>query len=496
MDKKYIAIDLKSFYASVECMERGLDPLSTNLVVADPDRTNKTICLAVTPSLKAYGLSGRSRLFEVVKTVKEANLIRLGKTPNRTFTGKSYDDNELKRDKSLEIDYVIAPPQMAKYVKKSTDIYSIYLDFFAPEDMHVYSIDEVFIDATGYLQTYGLSATELARVVIHSVSNATGITSVAGVGSNLYLAKIAMDIMAKKAKPDENGFRVAFLDEMSYKKQLWEHTPLTDFWRIGSGYKKKLERCGLFTMGDIARCSLGGNDDYYNEELLYSLFGVNAELLIDHAWGYEPCGIADVKSYKSETNSISSGQVLKVPYDYEGTRLVVHEMAELLVLDMVEKGLATNRIVLTVGYDIQNIEDGYDGEIKIDNYGRKIPKHAHGTCSLGYYTSSAKTIIAETLSLYDRIINPKLWTRRITLVAGDVLPEDKVVNAEEYEQIDLFSVQEKKQDEKELQREKSRQLAVLEIQKKYGKNAIVKGMSLQEEGTARERNSTIGGHKA
>ncbi len=497
MEKSYIAIDLKSFYASVECLELGLDPMTTNLVVADASRTTKTICLAVTPPLKSYGISGRARLFEVVQKVKEANAKRLLNTPKGAFDGKSSNDDELKSNPELELDYIIAPPKMAHYIKKSTEIYQVYLKYVAPEDMHVYSIDEVFIDATSYLKTYKMNAKELASTIIQDVLNVTGVTATAGVGTNLYLCKIAMDIMAKHTPADENGVRVAYLDEMLYKKQLWDHKPLTDFWRIGKGYVKRLEAQGMHTMGDVARCSLGKESDYYNEALLYKMFGINAELLIDHAWGYEPCTIADVKSYKSETNSISSGQVLNEPYDYEKTKLVVREMAELMVLDLVKKKLVTDQIVLTVGYDIQNVSDGFKGETTSDPYGRKIPKHAHGTQNLGRKTSSTKLIVNATMELYERIMNPKLLARRITIVAGRVVDEGEAKEETVYEQMDLFAEVEKREaDEKALEREKKRQHAILEIQKKYGKNAILKGMNLEEGATAKDRNRTIGGHKA
>ncbi len=497
MDKIYIAIDLKSFYASVECMERQLDPMTTNLVVADSSRTEKTICLAVTPTLKAYGLSGRSRLFEVVQRIKEANNKRMRAGKN-TLIGSSVDDNELKNDPNLLIDYIIARPQMAKYIEISTQIYEVYLKYIAPEDMHVYSIDEVFIDATNYLFTYKTDAIGLAKTIIADVYETTGITSVAGVGTNLYLCKVAMDIMAKRTVADENGFRVAYLDEMLYKKQLWEHRPITDFWRVGKGYKKRLEDQRLYTMGDIARCSLGGERDYYNEELLYRLFGVNAELLIDHAWGYEPCTIADIKAYKPQTNSISSGQVLQEPYPCDKARLVTREMTELLVLDLVEKRMVTDQLVLTIGYDTTGVTDDYIGEVKIDSYGRKIPKHSHGTQNLNSHTSSTTVIVGEMMDLYDRIVNPELSIRRLTVVAGRVLPENEVAQ-EEFEQLDLFAStpqKEPKQDDESLEKERSRQLAILKIQNKYGKNAILKGTNLEEGATAMERNSTIGGHKA
>ncbi len=497
MEKSYIAIDLKSFYASVECIERGFDPMITNLVVADATKTSKTICLAVTPTLKSYGLSGRSRLFEVEQKIKEENFKRLNKISNRCFEGSSFNDTELKNNQKLQIDFYIAPPQMAKYIEFSNEIYKVYLKYIAPEDMHGYSIDEVFIDATNYLSTYKMSAINIAKTIVGDVLKTTGITSVAGVGTNLYLSKIAMDIMAKRTTPDENGFRVAYLDEMLYKRKLWEHKPLTDFWRIGKGYMKKLEQHGLYTMGDIARCSVGTEKEYYNEDLLYKLFGVNAELLIDHAWGYEPCTLEHVKCYKSESNSISSGQVLQKPYNFEDTKLVVREMAELLVLDLVVKGLVTDQIVLTIGYDVENIKEGFNGEIKIDSYGRKIPKHVHGTQNLKDYTSSAKIIVDATMQLCERILNSQLLSRRINIVAEHVVLEDDIQKKLEYEQLDLFSDNDKSDsDDKVLLKERSRQLAIVKIQKKYGKNAILKGMNLKKGATAKERNETIGGHKA
>ena len=347
--RTYIAIDLKSFYASVECMQRNLDPMTTNLVVADLSRTEKTICLAVSPALKQYGISGRARLFEVVQQVKQANAQRQRMAPGRTFTGASYDDIELKAHPELAINYVVAPPQMAKYMKTSTEIYNVYLKYVAPEDIHVYSIDEVMMDVTNYLQTYRMTARELAKVMISDVLHTTGITATAGIGSNLYLCKVAMDIMAKHVQPDKDGVRIAALDEMSYREQLWAHRPLTDFWRVGRGYAKKLEAVGVYTMGDVARCSIGKPNEYYNEELLYRMFGINAELLIDHAWGWEPCRMQDIKAYRPETNSVCSGQVLQYPYSFEKARLVVREMAEAVALDLLEKKLVTDQLTLTVG---------------------------------------------------------------------------------------------------------------------------------------------------
>lgn len=401
-ERTYICCDLKSFYASVECVERGLDPMTTNLVVADKSRTEKTICLAVSPSLKAYGISGRARLFEVVQRVKEINAQRRSNAPGRQFTGSSWNDPEVQASPLLELDYLVAPPRMALYIEYSTRIYQVYLKYLAPEDIYPYSIDEVFMDVTDYLDTYNLTARQLAQKMILDVLETTGITAAAGMGENLYLAKIAMDIVAKHIQPDEKGVRIAKLRETTYRRLLWDHRPLTDFWRIGPGYAKKLEANGLYTMGDIARCSIGKETDYYNEELLYKLFGINAEVLIDHAWGWEPCTIADVKAYKPENKSVVSGQVLQYPYEFKKARLVVREMADMLSLDLVDKGLMTDQIVLTVGYDIENLSDPqrskhYKGQTTTDRYGRKTPKHAHGTENLGKYSSSTSELIKATL---------------------------------------------------------------------------------------------------
>ena len=504
--KTYIAIDLKSFYASVECRERNRDPLTTNLVVADPSRTEKTICLAVSPSLKKYGLSGRARLFEVIQKVKTANEIRKLKAPNKVFCGSSDDSIALQKNPSLKIDYITAPPRMARYMEYSTKIYNIYLKYIAPEEIHIYSIDEVFIDVTHYLSTYNMTARELAMTMIQDILDTTGITATAGIGTNMYLCKIAMDIVAKHIEPDKNGVRIAKLDEMSYRRLLWNHRPITDFWRVGRGYSKKLEKIGLYTMGDIARCSIGKPTDYYNEELLYKLFGINAELLIDHAWGYEPCTMEDVKTYKPETNSISSGQVLHCPYEFDKARLVVKEMTDLMVLDLVDKGLVTNQIVLTIGYDIENITDknrsqSYKGTVTTNYYGKKVPKPAHGTTNLPKQTSSTTLITNAVMELYDKIVNKKLLIRRINIVANKLVDEHSVKNANKYEQLDLFTDYEilKKQREKEnaeSEREKRMQNTILDIKKKFGKNAILKGMNLQEGATAKDRNNQIGGHKA
>lgn len=508
MDKTrtYIAIDLKSFYASVECKERNLNPMTTNLVVADKSRTEKTICLAVSPSLKSFGLPGRPRLFEVVQKIREANSVRKWKVPKRTFAGSSYDYEELQSDPSLEIDYIVAPPRMAHYIEYSTRIYNVYLKYIAHEDIHTYSIDEVFMDVTNYLQSYNMTPRELAMTIIQDVLRTTGITATAGIGTNMYLCKVAMDIVAKHIEPDKDGVRIAELDEMSYRRLLWSHRPLTDFWRVGRGYAKKLEDHGLYTMGDIARCSIGKSSDYYNEELLYKLFGINAELLIDHAWGYEPCTIEHVKAYKPETNSICSGQVLKYPYDAEQARLVVREMVDLMVLDLVDKGLVTNQIVLTVGYDIENLTNAerrkrYNGEVTTDHYGRKIPKHAHGTKNLDRLTSSATLITNAALELYDRIVDKNLLVRRITVTANNLVDESGAEEKDCCEQLNLFTNYEadkkkKAQEEAFFEKEKRKQKAVLDIKKKFGKNAILKGMSLQEGATAKDRNGQIGGHKA
>lgn len=504
-ERSYIAIDLKSFYASVECVERGLDPLTTNLVVADSSRTEKTICLAVSPSLKAYKIAGRARLFEVIQRIEQVNAQRKYKAPRRTFTGKSYNAPELDNNPSLAVDYIIAPPQMARYMKVSTNIYQIYLKYIAPEDIHVYSIDEVFIDATAYLKAYKMTAHELAVKMIRDVLNETGVTATAGIGTNMYLAKIAMDIVAKKMPADKDGVRVAELDEMSYRRQLWNHRPLTSFWRIGHGYASKLEENGLYTMGDIARCSLGGKYDYYNEDLLYKLFGVNAELLIDHAWGWEPCTIADVKSYKPENSSISSGQVLQCPYSFEKGKLIVREMTDLLTLDLVDKGLVTDQMVLTVGYDIENLKDTfkkmqYSGQVTTDHYGRQIPKSAHGSINLGQHTSSTKIITEKVMELYDKIVDAQLTVRRMYVVANHIIDENNI-KEQSPEQLDFYTdyetlKQQQEEEEKRLFREKNMQRALIGIKKKYGKNAVLKGMNLEEGATTAERNKQVGGHKA
>ena len=504
--RSYIAIDLKSFYASVECMERGLDPMTTNLVVADESRTSKTICLAVSPSLKAYGIPGRPRLFEVEQKVKEINAQRLLRAPGGKFSGKSWEDPVVRSTPELALDYIVAPPRMAKYMEISAGIYQVYLKYVAPEDMHVYSIDEVFIDATDYLNTYGMTPRELAMTMIRDVFETTGITAAGGIGTNLYLCKVAMDIVSKHIEPDSFGVRIAKLDELSYRRLLWSHRPLTDFWRVGAGYARKLEEHGLYTMGDIARCSLGGPGDYYNEELLYRLFGINAELLIDHAWGWEPCRISDIKAYKPENNSVVSGQVLQHPYDFEMAKNVAREMADGIALDLTDKGMVTNQLVLTVGYDIENLKDPerrkkYRGEITVDRYGRGVPKHAHGTRNLEEYTASGALLIDAVTELYERIVDRKLLIRRLSLCANHVVREGEAQKKQEFMQMDLFTdygAEEKREEEKEakLLREKQMQQAVLSIKKKYGKNAILKGMNYREGATARDRNGQIGGHKA
>ena len=505
-----IAIDLKSFYASVECRERGLDPLTTNLVVADPSRTEKTICLAVSPSLKSYGIPGRARLFEVVQRVKQVNRERTKAAPGRKLIGESADFAFLQAHPEVGVSYVVAPPQMAHYMKVSTQIYDIYTRYISPEDIHVYSIDEVFMDVTHYLHLYkkdaeaaGMSTTHyLALKLIRDVLASTGITATAGIGTNLYLAKVAMDVVAKHVEADEDGVRIAALDERTYRATMWDHRPLTDFWRVGKGYARKLEAAGLYTMGDIALWS------ETNEELLYQMFGVNAELLIDHAWGWEPCRISDIKAYKPESNSISVGQVLQGPYTVDKARLIVREMADGLVLDLVKKGLATDQMVLTVGYDIENlakpeIRARYTGPVTTDFYGREVPKQAHGSINLGEFTSSTRKITNAILELYDRIMNPDLLVRRMYVVCNHVKDEKEAVAAAEAmpTQLDMFTDYTALAAQEEAQRaarerERKQQEVVLEIKEKWGKNAILRGMNFSEGATARERNEQVGGHKA
>lgn len=502
----YVAIDLKSFYASVECVERGLDPLTTNLVVADGERTDKTICLAVTPSMKAQGIAGRPRLFEVIQKVKQINSIRQRKIGYKEFIGSSFDAKELTADAMLEFAYITAVPRMAYYMEYSTKVYQVYLKYISPQDIHVYSIDEVMIDITPYLKRYRTSAHELTKTILLDVLSSTGITATAGIGTNLYLAKVAMDITAKHILPDEDGVRIAELDEISYRKELWAHQPITDFWRVGRGYANKLEAHQMLTMGDVARCSLGKEGDYHNEDLLYKLFGVNAELLIDHAWGYEPCRMSDIKAYKPRTNSLGAGQVLTAAYTAEQARIITFEMADALVLDLVDKGLCTNQIVLHIGYDRESlakeeIRKQYRGEIKTDHYGRAVPKSAHGTVSLKQHTSSTKQIVEATVALYDQIVNPILLVRRVNVTMGNVIPVGKVAAKEEFRQIDLFTDYEAEQLARQRQqefeaKEKKIQQALLDIKKKYGSNAILKGINLEEGATAKQRNRQIGGHRA
>lgn len=510
--RSYIAIDLKSFYASVECKERGLDPLTTNLVVADESRTEKTICLAVSPSLKAYGIPGRPRLFQVVQKVKEVNMARLsraihtGKAQKNEkgqymFRSSSWNAEEIAIDDSLEMSYITAVPRMQTYMDYSTRIYNVYLKYISPDDIHVYSIDEVFIDATDYLDLYQMTSRELAMKMILDVMSTTGITATAGLGSNLYLAKVAMDIMAKHVPADENGVRIAELDEYTYRKELWTHRPLTDFWRVGKGISKKLEERGLYTMGDIARCSIS-KDYYFNEDMLYKLFGVNAELLIDHAWGWEPTTIAQIKQYKPESNSLGSGQVLQCGYPYDKTKIVVREMAEHLVLDLVAKGLVTDQIVLTINYDKEILEKGtYSGTLEKDYYGRTVPKHAHGSVNLGKYSSSTKLITEKIMELLEQIFDKRLCSRRIYVTANRVVARDSVPEKPQFEQLNLFTDYNKREEEEiaekeELEKEQKLQEAMLSIKKKFGKNAILKGLSFQDGATERERNQEIGGHKA
>lgn len=499
----YMAIDLKSFYASVECLERDLNPLTTNLVVADQSRTDKTICLAVTPPLKALGVPGRPRLFEAIQKVREINCERKKANGGKDFVGKSYLAQELAENKLLAVDFIIAPPQMALYMQKSAQVYAVYLKYIAEEDLHSYSIDEVFIDATKYLRLYKATAEELARLIIKDILATTGITATAGIGTNLYLAKIAMDIVAKRMPADENGVRVAFLDEDSYKEKLWEHTPITDFWRIGKGYAKKLSKYQLYTMGDIALCSLGSKRSFFNQELLYKLFGVNAELLIDHAWGCDYTTMAAIKSYQPTTRSISSGQVLPEPYRYAKARLIVREMIDLLVLDLVDKRLVTRQIVLTLGYDKDSLTADYKGEVVQDHYGRSIPKHGHGSVNLGCYSSSTELIVGKTMELFTSIADRSLLVRRVVLAAADVIPEYAALALakQSCEQLDLFTdyteLEAKRQRQKEHQeRERRCQEAILAIHKKFGKNSLLKGMNLEEGAKTIERNGTIGGHKA
>ena len=501
--KKYIyaAIDLKSFYASVECQERHLDALNTHLVVADESKTEKTICLAVSPSLKKYGISGRARLFEVIQKVREENKKRKHKICGKRFIAKSFDSKELQNNPYLEIDFIIATPRMAYYIEYSKKIYEIYLQYFSPKDIHVYSIDEVFIDITSYLHIYKMTPKELIKKVILDIYDQTHMTATAGIGTNLYLAKVAMDIVAKHLKADQDGVRIAQLNEHRYRQYLWQHKPITDFWRIGHGYGKKLENIGLYTMGDIARCSLGSDKDYYNEDLLYKIFGINAELLIDHAWGYESCTMQDIQNYQPEHHSIIIGQVLDKPYPYGQTKLIIKEMVESIVLTLVSKQLVTDQIVLTMEYDKKNIDNGlYDGVMIQDRYGRMLPKQARGNYKLKNYTSSLKIIMEEYLKLFDKIIDKSLTVRKINMSVEHVVNES-ILKKKHQEQMNMFIDydQLKKEEEKEkerLEKERRLQIATLEIKKKYGKNSVIKAMDLEDGAKARERNKMIGGHKA
>lgn len=497
MDRVYVAIDLKSFYASVECVERKLDPLSVNLVVADPTRTDKTICLAVSPSLKSYGIPGRARLFEVNQKVEQVNNDRRYKAPGRRLTRKSYWSTELNNHPEVAVDFIIAPPQMAKYMKVSAKIYGTYLKYVAPEDIFAYSIDEVFIDATNYLNLYNVNSHDFARMLIKDVLHTTGITATAGIGPNMFLCKAAMDIVAKHIPADNDGVRVAELTEQSYREELWSHTPLTDFWRVGRGTAARIEKLGLYTMGDIAKCST--NRQHIGQ--LYKVLGKNAELLIDHAWGIEPTTIADVKEYSPDNNSLSTGQVLKEPTDYDTTRLIMWEMADTLSLDLVEKGVVTNQLVITIGYDRESLSSGkYMGEVVLDYYGREVPKHAHGTINLDKHTSSTKLITEAVMKLFDAIADPDLLSRRLGIAACNVISEEDIPKEERYEQMSIFDLaqtpEEKKETEEKLAKERALQEAMLELKHKYGKNAVVKAKNLNKGGTAMERNEQIGGHKA
>ena len=498
-DRTYIAIDLKSFYASVECVARGLDPLTTNLVVADRSRTDKTICLAVSPSMKAYGIGGRARLFEVVQRVKEVNYERLSNA-GWHFAGKSSDDTQLKTHPDWELDYIVAPPRMAHYIEVSTQVYKTYLKYVSSEDIHVYSIDEVFIDVTAYLGIYKVTPHELAIRMIRDVLATTGITATAGIGTNMYLAKVAMDIVAKHVEADKDGVRIAELDEMSYRRTLWNHRPLTAFWRVGRGIAAKLAQYGITTMGQIARKSL------QNEDFFYRLFGVSAELLIDHAWGWEPCTIDYIKAYRPETNSFSNSQVLQEPYEWAKAKVVLQEMADAMALSLFSKQLVADQLVLTINYDTVNLTDPerkarYTGPVTADYYGRTVPKSAHGTENLSRQTSSSTLITDAAVRLYERITNPDLLIRRITLVTNHVVPETQANVNPAPEQLDLFTdyeaeAQRHQKEEDALNKERRLQAAQLAIKSRFGKNAILRGVSFTEGATAKDRNSQIGGHKA
>lgn len=507
MDKKtYISIDLKSFYASVECIERGLDPLNTNLVVADDARSEKTICLAVSPTLKSYKIKGRPRLFEVIQTIEEVNAIRLNKLKDRKFIEKSYDHKKINSSANIGVDYIVARPRMAKYIEYSTRIYNIYLKYVSEEDIHVYSIDEVFIDITNYLETYDLTAREITTKILLDILEDTKVTATAGIGSNLYLSKVAMDILAKKMPIDKSGVQIAELDEMSYRKELWSHRPITDFWRVGQGYAKRLEKQGLYTMGDIARCSIGKSTDYHNESLLYKMFGINAELLIDHAWGWEPCTIKDIKTYKPQSKSISSGQVLHSPYTFSKGRLIVWEMTDLLVLDLVSKRLVTNQITLRISYDRESLLDPkiyklYKGKTTTDAYGRIKPKSSHGSINLDSYYSSTKLIIDAVMELFDDIVDKNLLIRKVNISANNIIAEEEIVKERQISQLNLFTdykkMEKEKQKEKiELSKERKIQETILDIKEKYGRNAVLKGVNLEDGATTLDRNKQIGGHRA
>ena len=495
-NRTYIAIDLKSFYASVECVERGLNPLTTNLVVADASRTEKTICLAVTPSLKAFGIGGRARLFEVVQRVRQVNAQRRRNAPGYQLQGEATDSRDLAAHPEKALGYLVAPPRMAYYIDYSARIYSIYLQYIAPEDIHVYSVDEVFMDVTNYLGTYKITPHELARRMIAHVLRETGITATAGIGTNLYLCKVAMDIVAKHIPADKDGVRIAELDEMNYRRQLWSHQPLTDFWRVGHGIAHKLEACGMHTMGDVARQSID------NEALLYKLFGVNAELLIDHAWGWEPCTMKAIKSYRPRSNSFSSGQVLAEPYTFKKARVVMREMADAMALKLVSLRLVASQVGIYVNYDSESLKQGtYTGEVVGDYYGRYVPKPAHAGANLPCPTSSARIITEVVMQMFDQSVNPKLLVRRLTITVNQVIDENDSSVTHPVTQLDMFTDYEQLEREQKavksaLDKERRMQEAVLNIKRKFNKNAIFKGMDLEEGATARERNSQIGGHKA
>lgn len=500
MDERvYIAIDLKSFYASVECVERGLDPLTANLVVADESRTEKTICLAVSPALKSFGIPGRPRLFEVIQRVREVNAERRLRAPNQRLTGESADGSELADHPSLAVSYLVAVPRMALYMAYSRKIYGIYLNYVAPEDIHVYSIDEVFIDATAYLGPAKCTPREFAMRMIQDVLRQTGITATAGIGDNLYLSKVAMDIVAKHIPADKDGVRIAKLNEMSYRRLLWSHRPLTDFWRVGRGYAARLEAHGLVTMGDVARCAIA------HEELLYKLFGVNAELLIDHAWGWEPCSIQEIKSYRPESSSLCSGQVLQHAYPADKARMVVREMTDLLSLDLLDKGLMTDQLMVTIGYDAESLTNPeiarhYRGAVTVDHYGRRVPKHAHGTFHLPRPTSSARQLMDAATAIYERVVDPKLLVRHITIGAGHLVDESDLP-APPAEQLDLFIDYEEVERHRvtmaaEQAKERNVRQALLTLRKRYGSNTVLRGVNLEEGATARQRNVQIGGHRA